>query len=83
MLGGLITTGTNPLSGRFSYRQYVYDKYVMSTPPPHFPVTPLPTFRNWHEVDVASVGDYTDLYGDGADGDYFRMLGKDVWELVY
>jgi len=58
-LGGLITTGTNPLSGTFKYRQYVYDKNVMSNPPPYFPTAPTPSFKNWHvvgsdAVDIAS-----------------------------
>jgi len=58
VLGGLITTGTNPLSGNWAYRQYVYDKNVMNAPPPYFPSTPVPVFRNWHEVgsEVANLG---------------------------
>ncbi len=50
VLGGLITTGTNPLSGNWAYRHYVYDRNLMTNPPPDFPTAPVPAFRNWHVV---------------------------------
>lgn len=49
--GAIITTGTNPLSGDFSYRCYAYDPNLRLYPPPGFPTMVNPTFRNWHVSD--------------------------------
>ncbi len=48
--GSIITTGTNPLSGSFSYRTYAYDPNLKTNPPPAFPTTLNPSFTNWHKV---------------------------------
>lgn len=48
--GSIITTDTNPLSSYYTYRCYAYDPYLEAAPPPGFPSTISPTFRNWHVV---------------------------------
>ncbi len=54
--GAIITTGTNPLSGGFSYRMYAYDPHLMSDPPPGFPGGDGAKFRNWHISNSWEVG---------------------------
>ncbi len=59
MLGAMITTGTMPLSGVWSYRNYIYDTGFLENPPPAFPTVDEPTFKNWHELATEANGDGT------------------------
>lgn len=59
MLGAMITVGTMPLSGDWSYRNYVYDTSFLENPPPAFPTVDKPTFKNWHELGSEPNGDGT------------------------
>jgi len=50
--GAIITTGTNPVSGYFSYRCYAYDPHLKDNPPPGFPGGDAASFRNYHIIDL-------------------------------
>lgn len=67
MLGTMITTGTMPMSGHWSFRNYVYDIGFVENPPPAFPTVELPTFKNWHELGTEPVS-----------GHVFRLTRSDA-----
>jgi len=73
VLGGLVTTGTNPLSGNWAYRHYVYDRNLMTSPPPNFPSAPNPAFRNWQIVGSQK----------NSDGITFRLTESKLKELFF